>query len=102
MFKGIKQALKRFKRGTVTTAPAPDRVVTAALRSVRELAKRETSHTGAPQARARSGEAAAEPGTIDAVNNTELDRAIEKRLGAKIVLVQGLKVVNFGAPGGNC
>ncbi len=95
----IKRFLKRFKRGVPA---APDRVVTAALRAVRERAKADTSFIAPPLPKPNTAASAAtDPGDIHAENNAEIDRVMEQKRGELMVMTRNRKVVNFRV-WGNC
>ena len=95
----IKRLLKRFKK---EVPAAPDRVVTAALRAVRERAKADNSFIAPPMPKPeKSASAASDPGDIHAENNAEIDRVMEQKRGALMVMTKHRKVVNFRV-WGNC
>ena len=95
----IKRLLKRFKK---EVPAAPDRVVTAALRALRERAKAGTCFIAPPMPKPDTATSAAtDPDDIHAENNAEIDRVMEQKRGELMVMTRNRKVVNFRV-WGNC
>ena len=95
----IKRLLKRFKK---EEPAAPDRVVTAALRAVRERAKTDTCFIAPPQPKPeKAATAVPDPCDVHAENNAEIDRVVEQKRGELMVMTRNRKVVNFRV-WGNC
>ena len=92
MLKRVKKLLEQIRPGQVKQAP--DRVLTAALQGVRELAQRDSPLNGNPLARP-----GAESGTVFAMNNMELDRILEQKQSRIILMTDNAKVINLGVWG---